>query len=310
MPAFIARRLLLAILVIWGVVTIIFVIVRLVPGDPAALLLGSDATPEQIENARRELGLDQPIFIQYLKYLEGVIHFDFGRSYRMNQSATTLLFSRLPATALLGSSAMILVVVLSFPLGILSALKVGKIADKIISLFSLLGQSIPSFWVGIMCILIFARRLRWLPSGGTEGFKSLILPAIALSLHLLSIMVRLTRAGLLEVMNEPYIQTARAKGFSERIVVTRHALRNMMIPVLTVGGLQLASLLSGAVIIETVFAWPGVGRLLIDSINNRDYSVVQAAVAFMALTFVAVNLIVDILYAVVDPRIREGYASA
>lgn len=306
MTAYILRRLFFAIFVMWGAVTVIFIIMRIVPGDPVSVLLGPDATREQVAAGREDLGLDEPIATQYAIFLQNVVRLDFGDSLRMGGSAIDVVLDRLPATVQLGFSAMALALVLSFPLGILAALRPRSLLDRVISALSLAGQSLPNFWVGIMLILIMARTLNILPSSGNATWRHFLLPSVTLALPFLSVLVRLIRSGLLEVMHEGYIQTARAKGFSERIVILRHGLRNVLVPVVTVVGLQFGSLLSGTVIVETVFAWPGVGRLLVASIFNRDYGVVQAAIFLIAGTFVLLNLLIDVLYGYLDPRVRVG----
>lgn len=308
MTAYILRRLFFAVFVMWGAVTVIFIIMRLVPGDPVTVLLGPTATLEQIAAAQARLGLDEPLLRQYWLFLLSVVQLDFGDSLRLGGNAMDIVFSRLPATIRLAIVAMTLTLVVSFPLGIAAALRPRGVLDRIISTLSLAGQSIPNFWIGIMLILLMARTLRILPSGGDLSWRHYILPAITLALPFLSVLVRLIRSGLLEVMHEGYIQTARSKGFFERVVVFRHGVRNMLIPVVTVAGLQLGSLLGGTVIVETVFAWPGVGRLLVDSISNRDYAVVQATIFLIAGSFVLVNLVVDVLYGYLDPRVRVGEA--
>lgn len=306
MTTYIIRRLFFAIFVMWGAVTVIFIIMRVVPGDPVSVLLGPDATREQVAAGRESFGLDEPMLTQYAIFLQDAVRLDFGDSLRMGGSALEAVLDRLPATVQLGFSAMALALLLGFPLGILAALRPRSLLDRAISAFSLAGQSIPNFWVGIMLILIFARTLNVLPSSGNATWRHFLLPSVTLALPFLSVLVRLIRSGLLEVMHEGYIQTARAKGFSERIVILRHGIRNALIPVVTVVGLQFGALLSGTVIVETVFAWPGVGRLLVASIFARDYAVVQAAIFLIAGTFLLLNLLVDVLYGYLDPRVRVG----
>jgi len=302
--AYLIRRVLFSLFVLWGAVTVVFAVLRLVPGDPALLILGSDATPDQVAALRTQMGLDQPLLVQYGIYLVDVTQLDFGQSYRLRQDSMALVLERVPATVELAVVALTLSLVVGLPLGILAALAVDRVGDRVISVLSLLGQSTPSFWLGIVLILVFARTLKVLPSGGTGSVAHLVLPAITLALPFLAILVRLTRSGLLEVLGEGYLDTARSKGLRERVVIFPHAIRNALIPIITVVGLQFGALLGGTVIIETVFAWPGVGRLLIDSISARDYGVVQAAVLLIAATFVFINLAVDVLYGYLDPRIR------
>ena len=304
MAAYLIRRVFFSLFVLWGAVTVVFAVLRLVPGDPALLILGSDASPDQVAALRTQMGLDQPLPVQYGIYLADVAQLDFGPSYRLRQDSMALVLERVPATVELAVVALTLSLVIGLPLGILAALSVDRVADRVISVLSLLSQSTPSFWLGIVLILVFSRTFKVLPSGGTGSVAHLVLPAITLALPFLAILVRLTRSGLLEVLGEGYLDTARSKGLRERVVIFPHAIRNALIPIVTVVGLQFGALLGGTVIIETVFAWPGVGRLLIDSISARDYGVVQAAVLLIAATFVFINLVVDVLYGYLDPRIR------
>ncbi|MER7074160.1 nickel ABC transporter permease [Terrabacter sp. NPDC000476] len=304
MTSFLARCVAFSAFVLWGAVSIVFLVLRLVPGDPASLILGPDATAAEVLALQQQMGLDEPLAAQYLRYLGDVVHLDFGDSYRLGQDAMGLVLERLPATVELATTAMVLSLVVGLPLGVLAALKVNRPADRVVSVFSLLAQSTPSFWLGIVLILVFARGLNVLPSGGTGSPAHMVLPAVTLALPFLAILVRMTRSGLLEVIHEGYVQTARSRGFTERVVVARHAIRNALIPIVTIVGLQFGQLLGGTVIVETVFAWPGVGRLLIDSISYRDYGVVQASILLIAAGFVLINLVVDVLYGVLDPRVR------
>lgn len=304
MAAYLTRRLVFSVFVLWGAVSVVFAVLRLVPGDPAALILGSDATQEQLAALRTQLGLDRPLIVQYGIYLGDVVRLDFGQSYRLQQDSMQLVLERVPATVELAVVALTLSLAVGLPLGIAAALRANRLTDRLISVFSLLSQSTPSFWLGIVFILIFARTLQVLPSGGTGSPAHLVLPAITLALPFLAILVRITRSGLLEVLGEGYLDTARSKGLKERVVIFPHAIRNALIPIVTVVGLQFGALLGGTVIIETVFAWPGVGRLLIDSITHRDYGVVQASVLLIAAGFVGINLVVDVLYGYLDPRVR------
>jgi len=252
----------------------------------------------------QQLGLDQPMIQQYATYLVNVVHLDFGESFRLNADSMSLVLQRVPATIQLATTALLLSLLIGLPLGVIAALRAHSWVDRSISVFSLMGQSTPSFWLGIVLILVFARGLKMLPSAGSGTWAHLVLPTITLALPFLAILVRLTRSGLLEVVHEGYVQTARAKGLGEGIVVLVHALRNALIPIVTVVGLQFGALLGGTVIVETVFAWPGVGRLLIDSIGRRDYGVVQASILLVATIFVVINLLVDLLYGFLDPRVR------
>lgn len=304
MAAYIARRLLFSVFILWGAVSIVFVVLRLIPADPALLILGSDATQDEIQALRTQMGLDRPLIAQYGIFLTDLLRLDFGDSYRLQRDAMSLVLERLPATLELAFAALAIALIVGIPFGVLAALKVNRMADRIVSVLSLIAQSLPSFWVGIVFILIFARMLHLLPSAGTGTPAHLILPAITLALPLLAILVRMTRSGLLEVIHEGYVQTARAKGLSERIVIFPHAIRNALIPIVTIVGLQFGQLLGGAVIVEMVFSWPGVGRMLIDSIGQRDYNLVQAVIVLIATGFVLINLVVDLLYGYLDPRVR------
>ena len=298
------RRVLLAVFVLWGVVTVIFIIVRIVPGDPAMLIAGTDATAEQVDALRHQMGLDLPLIVQYLNYVGGAVTGNFGNSYTQGLPAMQLVGQVLPNTALLAVLGCALALIVSFPLGLLAALRVNRGSDRVVTTMSLLTQSLPGFWVGVVLMLVFSQVLRWLPSAGLNSPDALILPVVTVALPFIAILTRMTRSGLLEVIGEGYITTARAKGLSERVVVFTHATRNAMIPVITVVGLEFGTLLGGAVITETVFSFPGAGRLLVDSILHRDYNVVQACVMLIAAAFVVVNLLVDLLYGYLDPRVR------
>ena len=304
MGAYLVKRLAYSVFVVWGAVTIVFVVVRLIPGDPAQLMVGAEGTQADVEALRHRFGLDRPLAVQYLRYLGQAASLRFGNSLRLEIPAADAVAQRVPATALLAASAMVLGVAVSMPLGIAAALHRQSVLDRMVAVVSLVGQSVPNFWLGIMFILVFARGLRWFPSAGTGGLDHLVLPAATLALLLVGVLTRLVRSGLLEVLDEEYVRSAYAKGLPVRRVINRHALPNMLIPVVTVVGLQLGSLLAGAVIVETVFGWAGVGRLLVDAIGNRDYPIVQVAVLFITVGFITVNLLVDLSYAYLDPRIR------
>jgi peptide/nickel transport system permease protein len=306
MTAYVLRRLGFSVFVLWGALTIVFAAIRLAPGDPAQMMLGTDATAEEVAALRARLGLDRPLPVQYFEYLTRAVQLDFGNSLRLDQPAAAAIGERLGATGRLAVCAMLLAVVICFPLGIVAALRPGSWVDGLVSLVSLLGQSVPNFWLGIMAILVFARFLRLLPSGGAESWQHLVLPTVTLALPLIGVLTRLVRSGMLDVLHEDYVRTARAKGLAPRVVVARHALLNMLIPVITVIGLQLGHLLGGAVIVETVFAWPGIGRLLVEAISNRDYPLVQAAIVFITGGFVLINFLVDLSYGYLDPRVRLG----
>ena len=304
MTAYILKRLAYSLFVVWGAITIIFIVMRFGPGDPALAMLGPTATAEQVAMARERLGVDRPVLVQYFSYIVRVAQLDFGASYRLGGSAIAHVVARFPATLLLAASSTLFALLLGFPMGVAAARRPGSLWDRLLSRLSLIGQALPTFWTGIMLILIFARTLRFLPSAGASTWQHLLMPTVALGLPFLSIVVRLVRSGLLDVLSENYVRVARSKGIAERQVIYKHAARNMLLPVVTVVGLQLGTLIGGAVIVETVFAWPGVGRLLIDAIQNRDYPLVQAATAILAGTFVLLNLFVDVLYTWLDPRVR------
>jgi len=284
--------------------TVVFFLVRVVPGNPAAMMLGPDATQEMIDTVTRNLGLDKPILTQYFTFIRDIFKGDMGNSLYLNRSSVDLVIERIPKTAALAFYSIIISTLIAVPLGMVAAIKPNSTFDRIVSLLTLFAQSLPDFWVGFMLILIFSRNLRLLPTSGTGTWKHLVMPLITLSFPLTTFMTRLIRAGMLDIMSRDYIRTARAKGVYERLVISRHVLKNMLIPVVTLVGLQLGVLLGGVVITEVVFAWPGVGRLLVDSILRKDFPVVQAAVLFIALSYVLVNLSVDIAYAYIDPRIR------
>jgi peptide/nickel transport system permease protein len=305
MRAFLLRRLLHALFVTWGVVTVVFFLVRLT-GDPTLFLVDQSATQEEIAHTRAMLGLDRPLMVQYADFLSAAVRGDFGVSIREKRPAMTMVIEHFwPATVELAAAALALSTVLAVPLGVVSATHRGRLADHASRLASLFLQSMPSFWLGIMLILLFAVALGGLfPAYGTGTWRHLVLPSIALAAAPLAQNVRLVRAGMLEVLGQDYIRTARAKGLGERGVIYRHALRNAALPVITVTGLSLGFMLSGALIIETVFAWPGMGRLIVQAVPGRDFPVIQAGVFVFALVFVVLNVVVDVLYTVADPRVR------
>ena len=304
MSRYLLTRIGYSLFVLWGALTIVFLAIRIVPGDPAALMLGAGSTQDDVEALREQLGLDKPVLVQYGSYILDVARLDFGDSLWLKRPVASEVASRIAATARLAGAAAFIGLAISFPLGIVAALKRRSLLDGLISIFSLLGQSVPSFWLGIMLILVFARQLQVLPSSGSSGWSHLVLPAITLSMPLIGVLTRLIRSGLLDVLYEDYVRTARAKGLNPRVVLTRHAMRNMLIPVVTVVGLQIGNLLGGAVIVETVFGWPGIGRLLVDAISHRDYPLVQVTILFITVSFVVINLLVDLSYGLLDPRIN------
>jgi peptide/nickel transport system permease protein len=303
MTVFFARRLGQSLLVLFGVSFVVFSILFLT-GDPAAVLLPPEATAEDIRRFREEMGFNDPFFVQYGRFLAGALRGDFGQSIRHGEPAFWLVVERMPATFELAGAALVLALALAIPAGVVSAVRRNSVLDYCSTVVALLGQSMPTFWLGIMLILIFSVQLSWLPSSGRGDLEHLVLPAITLGLFTTARIARLTRSGMLDVLNQDYIRTARAKGVSGRPVVWKHALKNAAIPIVTIVGIELGTLLGGSVITETIFAWPGVGRLSVQAIYNRDYPVVQAAVFLLASTFVLVNLAVDVLYTFLDPRIR------
>ncbi|MGL5088353.1 MAG: nickel ABC transporter permease [Cetobacterium sp.] len=307
MHKYILKRILLLIPVLLGVSFLVFTIMSLTPGDPAQLILGESAPREAIEQLRGEMGLNDPFFIQYLKFIKNAVVGDFGHSYTTGREVFGEIFSRFPNTLILAVLGIVIAVCIGIPLGIISATKQYTLIDSVSMIGALLGVSMPVFWLGLMLILTFSVNLRWLPSGGFDGFKSLILPSLTLGVGSAAIITRMTRSSMLEVIRQDYIRTARAKGVSEKVVINRHALKNALIPVITVVGLQFGGLLGGAVLTESVYSWPGVGRMMVDAIRQKDTPTVLAAVIFLAVTFSIVNLAVDILYAYVDPRIKSQY---
>jgi peptide/nickel transport system permease protein len=304
--AYIIRRILHSIFVIFAISLIVFFAVRLT-GDPVAIMFGAgEPTKEAIEELRRNLGLDQPLIVQYGIFLKDLITFDLGDSYHSGQSVTSMISGKMGATISLALGGIVVALLIAFPVGIISAVKRGSFIDFGGRLFSLLGISFPNFWLGIMFIIIFAVVLKWFPASGYNGFEYLVLPSLTLGLILSGILARLVRSSMLEVLNQQYISTARSKGIHEWFVIIRHALRNALIPTITFLGIQFGSLLGGTVIIEQVFSWPGVGRMIVEAIGQRDYPVVQGGVIVLAMFMVGVNLLVDLSYGIIDPRIKVG----
>jgi ABC-type dipeptide/oligopeptide/nickel transport system permease component len=303
MKTFLFRRTLQAVAIIFGVTLVTFFFLHLT-GDPVGMLLPADASREDIQRMVKLFGFDQPLYVQFIRFLAGVVRGDFGQSIRQDEPALGLVLERLPATLELTLAAMAIAVLVAFPAGILSASRRGGLIDQAAMLFALIGQSVPNFWLGIMLILIFSVTLGWLPPFGRGGPENLILPAFTLSMYSMARTARLIRSGMIEVLSQDYIRTAYAKGLTRWTVLWRHALRNALIPAVTVLGLDLAHLLGGAIITETIFAWPGVGRLTISAIFARDYPIVQAAVFLVAVSYTGVNLLVDILYAYINPKVR------
>jgi peptide/nickel transport system permease protein len=301
---YLIRRILLTIPVLIGVATLVFSLIHLVPGDPAQAMLGDGASERDIADLRSRLGLDRPLLEQYARFMHGVARGDLGTSFRTGQPVVGAILERVPATIELAMAAMLVAMVVAIPLGIVAAVRRGTFADYTAMTVALAGISIPNFWLGPMLAIVFAVQLGWLPVSGRGGWQSLVLPAVALGAALAAILARMTRASLLEELRELYVRAARARGVSRVRAVLAHALRNSLIPLVTILGLQFGAVLTGAVITETIFAWPGVGRLLIQSIGFRDYPLVQGCILLIAITYVSVNLVTDLLYGVLDPRIR------
>ena len=304
MTRFLIRRLLLTIPVLIGVATLVFSLIHLVPGDPVQAMLGESAAPEDVAQLRTQLGLDRPLYQQYLSFASGIIRGDLGTSLRTRQSVTTIILERMPATLELAAAAMLVAIVFAIPLGVIAAVRVGTPLDHVATTISLLGISMPTFWLGPLLAIVFSVWLGWLPVSGRGTVANLVLPALTLGAPLAAALARMTRASVIEELRELYVTAARARGASETRAVLVHAFRNSLIPVVTVIGLQFGSVLTGAVITETIFAWPGIGRLLIQSISARDYPAVQGCILTIAVTYVSMNLMVDVLYGVLDPRIR------
>lgn len=303
MGRYVVRRVLQAVTVMIGALILSFILLRIVPGDPAVLMLPETATPEEIAQMRESLGVNEPLSTQFLVYLKQVVTGDFGLSFRRQTPALPLTLRYLPATFLLATASLVLTILISIPLGILAALKQNGWLDNMVGVVALLGQSMPTYWLGILLILLFSVQLRVLPTSGYGEWRHLILPAVTLAFSQVALVTRLTRSNLLEVVRQDYIRTARAKGLAQRTVIFKHALKNALIPVVTVLGLQVGNVLGGAIITETVFAWPGAGSLLVSSIGFRDYPVVQVMVLISAAVFVVINLAVDLFYVLLDPRI-------
>jgi peptide/nickel transport system permease protein len=304
--SYLVWRSLHSLLLLWLVTVVVFGLLHLTPGDPASLMLGEQATPEQIRDLRHALGLNEPLITQYARFLGQAVRGDFGTSIRAQRPALDVVLERLPATLLLAAGAFTFAVSLGMPIGVLSAVKRLSLWDHGSMALALMGQSMPVFWLGLMLIIVFSVHLRWLPVSGSGGPQHLVLPAVTLGTFLIGLIIRLTRSSMLDVLGQDYVRTARAKGLAERAVIVRHALRNALIPVVTLLGLQLGILLGGAVITETVFAWPGLGMVTVTAINQRDYPVVQCAVFISAVLVVSINWAVDVLYHFLDPRIRAA----
>jgi ABC-type dipeptide/oligopeptide/nickel transport system permease component len=334
MLGYLLRRVLATIPVVVLISLLVFLLIHAAPGDPADLLLSEEASPQDIADARRRWGLDQPIYVQYLRFLANILSGDLGTSFRYADPVITLIGERLPATIELAIASLLIAIILGIPLGVWAGAKPNSWADNLGSMFGFFGISMPNFWFGIMLILVISGYFNWLPSSGRstygvaqgsetgfyiiqslaagnmkaawDGVKYVIMPAIALGTGMMGLIMRVTRSSVLEIMNEDYVRTARAKGLGERTVLWRHVLRNALVPIITVVGLELGTLLSGSIIVETVFAWPGSGSLLIAAIQSRDYPLITGTVLTYTIAFVVINFTIDILYALIDPRIRFG----
>ncbi len=304
MTRFLLRRLLLTIPVLIGVATLVFSLIHLVPGDPVQAMLGESASPQDVAQLRTKLGLDRPLLQQYGSFARGVVRGDLGTSLRTNQPVTDIILERMPATLELAVSAMVVAILFAIPLGIIAAVRKGTRVDHAATTVALIGISMPTFWLGPLLAIVFSVWLGWFPVSGRGTVANLVLPAVTLGAPLAAILARMTRASVLEELRELYVLAARARGVSEARAVLAHAFRNSLIPIVTVIGLQFGAVLTGAVITETIFAWPGVGRLLVQSISARDYPAVQGCILLIAVTYVSMNLFIDLLYGFLDPRIR------
>lgn len=313
MYKFVLKRLLQLIPVIIGVTFIVFFIMNLAPGDPAAIILGDQATAEALAMKREELGLNDPLLIRYFNYMKNLLRGDMGTSYKNNIPVWNQVIDRLPNTAILAVAGIFIALLFGIPIGILSAKKQYSLLDNISMVAALIGVSMPNFWSGLLLVMLFSLTLGWLPSQGMGSggvipvLRSIILPSLTLGINSMAMVARMTRSSMLEVIRQDYISTAQAKGLDDHVITTQHMLRNALIPIITAVGLQFGHLLGGAMLAETVFSWPGLGRLMVDSIKSRDIPMVLGCVVFMATMFSIVNLIVDIVYAFVDPRIKSMY---
>lgn len=309
---FVARRLVYSAVVLLGVAVVVFALVHLVPGDPVRIALGTRYTPEAYEALRSASGLDRPIVSQFFGFVGSAVTGDLGVSFRNGDPVTATLMERLPATLSLGLAGMVIALLIALPAGIYSALREGRVSDALIRISSQFGVSIPDFWMAILLVALFSTTLGWLPTSGYRPFfddptgwlRHIVLPALTVGLVAGAIMTRYVRSAVLEVASMGYVRTARSKGLSPRVVTFRHTVRNALVPILTITGIQLATILSGVIVVEVVFAWPGLGRLVYNAVAARDYPLIQGAVLLIAALFLMINLVVDVLYAVVDPRIR------
>lgn len=307
MYRYILKRLLMLIPVLLGVAFLIFAIMDVAAGDPVYSIAGADATPEQIEALREQMGLNGNLFERYFRYIGNLLKGDLGTSYISKLDVMKVYLQRLPNTLKLAILTMIVAVGMAIPLGITAAVHQNSIRDTTSMILALIGLSMPNFWLGLLLILFFSLKLGWFPTGGSEGFRSIVLPAITVGTTLAALLTRTTRSSMLDVLRQDYLRTARAKGVSERNVIRKHALRNALIPIITIFGVQFSNVLGGSVLAETVFAWPGVGRLVVDAIDQRDIPTVTGALVLTTMLVTIVNLLVDLVYAFVDPRIKAQY---
>lgn len=307
MSRYLIKRLLMLIPVIIGVTFLVFFIISLTPGDVAAMIIGDGATQESIQELRTEMGLDDPVIVQYGRYMGRLLTGDMGESYATGKTVVSEIGSRFPNTFKLTVLSIIISIIISIPIGVISATKQYSIFDNLGMVLALVGISMPSFWLGLILIIIFSLKMGLFPSGGAEGFKSIVLPAITLGVASTASITRTTRSTMLEVIRQDYIRTAKAKGVSNKVVVRKHALKNALIPAITVIGLEFGIMLGGAILTETVFSWPGIGRLMVESIQRKDIPMVLGCIITFSVCFSVVNLIIDILYAYIDPRIKANY---
>lgn len=308
MLRYIGKRLLMLIPVILVTSLLIFWAMSLTGGDPAIMILGDNATPAQIEELREEMGLNDPFIVQYANYMKGMFTGDMGKSYITNKDVFKTFMEKLPNTLMLGGAAVLIAVIVSIPLGVYTALNQNTWKDTVGMIFALFGTSMPNFWLGLMLILLFSLKLGWLPSGGKNGFASLILPAVTVGFGLAALITRTTRSSMLDVIRQDYMTTARAKGCSEKQVIYKHGLKNALIPIITAIGLQMSLVITGSVLAETVFSWPGIGRLVYESISKRDTPMVTGSIIMCSIFMCIINLVVDLIYAFFDPRIKAQYS--
>ena len=304
MTLYILRRMGQALVAMFVVAVVVFLLIRLAPGDPARLMLPETASTQEVEALRVRLGLDRPLPIQFWRFMQDLLSLDLGTSFFYNRPVAEIIWLHFPRTALLGGVSLIFSLAIGIPLGIIAALKEGRLADFVAMGFAVVGQAVPIFWLGFMLVLVFSIKLHWLPTSGTGSWQHLVLPAATLSAFTMALISRLVRSGMLDILGEDYIRTARAKGLPEALVIARHAFRNIMIPVVTVIGMSVGILLAGSVVTEAVFAWPGVGLMIMTAASARDYPMIQAFTLFVAFLVICVNLVVDLLYVYLDPRIR------